>query len=212
MSIICEGEENLHKAIWHMERAFEIRPASDVIQGELQRLYGLRDGVEPPKVRLTHGALARMYVKGGLYTQAIAEIRATLAEDQLRLDLLTLLASTYAKDGQQDKAAETAKDLLDKLPFSLEGNRIMAQVMTKTGLEEDDRRQVEEEAPGDVLAEEQEDDHGDVEEAEGHHEEREVHRETQRTEAADHEDPDRDASPASYDRWASFSLLPHGGI
>jgi tetratricopeptide (TPR) repeat protein len=61
MSIIREDEGNLDAAIWHMERAFEIQPANGAIQSELRRLYGRRDGIEPPKIRLTRGALARMY-------------------------------------------------------------------------------------------------------------------------------------------------------
>src|SRR4030066_42337 len=91
MSIIREDEANLDHAIWHMERAFEVQPANSAIQGELRRLYGRRDGIEPPKVRLTRSALARMYAKGGLYDQAIAELRAALSEDPNRPDLPLLL-------------------------------------------------------------------------------------------------------------------------
>src|SRR5512139_109610 len=78
MSIIREDEGNLDAAIWHMERAFEIQPANVAIQSEMRRLYGRRDGMEPPRVRLTRGALARMYLKGELYQQAISELRAAL--------------------------------------------------------------------------------------------------------------------------------------
>ena len=81
MSIIREDENNLDASIWHMELAYEAQPANIAIQDELRRLYGRRDGMEPPKVRLTRGALARMYAKGGLYDQAIAELRAAISED-----------------------------------------------------------------------------------------------------------------------------------
>ncbi|MCJ7585184.1 MAG: hypothetical protein MUO30_10505, partial [Anaerolineales bacterium] len=53
MSIIRDDECKVDDAIWHMERAFEIQPSNPAIQGELKRLYGQRDGIEPPKVRLT---------------------------------------------------------------------------------------------------------------------------------------------------------------
>jgi len=66
MSIIREDEGNLDEAIWHMERAFEVQPSNGAIQEELRRLHGKRDNIEPPKVRLTRGALARMYFKGEL--------------------------------------------------------------------------------------------------------------------------------------------------
>ena len=45
MSIIRDEENKLDDAIWHMERAFETQPSNSAIQGELQRLYGRRDGV-----------------------------------------------------------------------------------------------------------------------------------------------------------------------
>ena len=93
MSIIREDEKNLDAAIWHMERAFETQPYNSAIQGELRRLYGLRDGMQPPKVHLTRGALARMYVKGDLYQQAIAELRSAIAEDPQRFDLQVFLGT-----------------------------------------------------------------------------------------------------------------------
>lgn len=129
MSIIREDEGNLDEALWHMERAFEMQPANGAIQDELRRLYGRRDGFEPPKVRLTRGALARMYAKGELYQQAIAELRAALAEDSKRLDLQGLLALVYFNSGQRVESVETCSSLLRKLPYSLEANRIMAEVL-----------------------------------------------------------------------------------
>ena len=89
MSIIREDEGNLDAAIWHMERAFEVQPSNAAIQAELQRLFGRRDGVEPPKIRLTRGALAHMYVQGELFPQAISEIRSVLAgSDRISPDAL----------------------------------------------------------------------------------------------------------------------------
>ena len=136
MSLIREDEGNLDEAIWHMERAFEIQPSNGAIQDELRRLYGKRDGVEPPKIRLTRGALARMYYKGELYPQAIAELRAALNEDANRLDLRMLLASVHYKAGQSMEAAEKASDLLSKLPNCLEANFLLAQALA--GTERDD--------------------------------------------------------------------------
>jgi competence ComEA-like helix-hairpin-helix protein len=132
MSLIREDEGNLDQAIWHMERAFEVQPANAAIQGELRRLYGRRDGMEPPKIRLTRGALARMYARGELFQQAVAEIRNALAEDPNRLDLITLLASVYAQAGQKAEAVEMCNGLLRKLPYSLEGNRIMSDMLKDT--------------------------------------------------------------------------------
>src|SRR5512146_2083493 len=95
MSIIREDDGNLDGAIWHMERAYETQPSNNAVQDELRRLYGHRDGLAPPRVRLTRGALVRMYVKGDLYQQAIAELQAALSEEPQRDDLLVLLAKMY---------------------------------------------------------------------------------------------------------------------
>ena len=132
MSIIREDENNLDAAISHMERAFEGQPYNAAIQGELRRLYGRRDGMEPPKIHLTQGALARMYVKGNLFQQAIAELRAAIAEDPQRFDLRVLLAQMYAESDDYAKAIETAGSIITKLPYCLVANRILAQLLEKT--------------------------------------------------------------------------------
>ena len=126
MSIIREDENNLDAAIWHMELAYEAQPANIAIQDELRRLYGRRDGMQPPKVRLTRGALARMYAKGGLFDQAIAELRAAIAEDPNRPDLQLLLAQMFFQTSQRIEAVDTCVTILKKMPLCLEANRILA--------------------------------------------------------------------------------------
>ncbi len=132
LSIIRQDEGNLDSAIWHMERAYETQPSNQPIQEELRRLYGKRDGLEPPRVRLTRGALARMYMKGHLYTQSIAELRAALAEDPHRTDLQVLLAQAYFLTGQKVDAVEVCSQLLKKSPFCLEANRLLALILPNT--------------------------------------------------------------------------------
>src|SRR5512138_3129020 len=133
MSIISDDKGRLDDAIWHMERAFEVQPSNAAIQGELQRLFGRRDGVEPPKIRLTRGALAHMYVQGELFNQAISEIRAVLNGDPKRTDMQTLLARAYFRNGQKTEAADICNQLLTKYPYSLEANRLMAEIAPATG-------------------------------------------------------------------------------
>ena len=132
LSIIRDEENKLDDALWHMERAFEVQPSNAAIQGELQRLYGRRDGVEPPKVRMTRGALARIYVQGELYPQAIAEIRSVLAEDAQRADMQVLLAYSYFKSGQKSDASDLCNQLLKRYPYSFEANRIMVDLLPAT--------------------------------------------------------------------------------
>lgn len=131
LSIIREDEGNLDAAIWHMERAYEIQPSNSAIQEELRRLYGRRDGIEPHKIRLTRGALVRLYVKGDLYPQAVAEAKSALAEDPDRLDLSILLAKCYNQMGNKVEAVETSTRILKRLPNCFEANKIIASALTK---------------------------------------------------------------------------------
>ncbi len=132
MSIIRDDEGKLDDSIWHMERAFEDQPSNPAIQGELRRLYGRRDGVEPPKIRLSRDALANMYSQGELFNQAIAEIRAVLAEDANRPDLQVMLARAYYRAGQKVEAAEMAANLLKKYMYCMDALRILVDVLPGT--------------------------------------------------------------------------------
>jgi tetratricopeptide (TPR) repeat protein len=126
MSVIREEDEKLDEAIWHMERAFEVQPSNSTIQSEISRLYTSRGGIEPQKVRLTRGALARMYVKGSLYPQAIGELQAALTEDQNRFDLKVLLSDVYFKSGRNDDGIKTSEAVLSKLPYCFGANLLLA--------------------------------------------------------------------------------------
>ncbi len=137
MAIIREDEGNLDAAVCHMERAFEVQPSNIGVRDELRRLYGKRDGTVPEKIRLTRGALVRMYARGELYQQAIAEIRVALLEDPKRLDLETLLARMYFLSGQKVAATEVCSRLISKLPFCFEANRILAEVLSESARADD---------------------------------------------------------------------------
>ena len=129
MSIIRDEENKLDDAIWHMERAFETQPSNAAIQGELQRLYGRRDGVQPPRIRMTRGALAHMYVQGELYPQAISEIKSVLKEDAGRSDMQALLARACYRSGSKNEAAEVASSLLRRYPYCLDANRVLVEIL-----------------------------------------------------------------------------------
>ena len=137
MAIVREDESNLDMAIWHMERAYEVNPSNTTVQTEVRRLRGRRDGVEPPKLRLTRSALARMYIKGGLFGQAIAEIRSALAEDSERPDLQTLLASALFDSGAVQEATDICSTILQKLPYCMEANRILGLALWASDKKED---------------------------------------------------------------------------
>jgi len=129
MSIIRDEQDKFDDAIWHMERAFENQPSNAAIQGELQRLYGRRDGVQPPRIRMTRGALAHMYMQGELYPQAISETKSVLEEDKGRSDMQVLLAKAYFKSGQKNDAADAASVILKRYPYCLDANRVLAEIL-----------------------------------------------------------------------------------
>jgi len=132
ISIIKENEGNLDAAIWHMELAYDIQPSNPALTGELRRLFGRRDGVQPPKIRLTRGALIRMYARGELYQQAIAEIQSALAADPMRIDLEVILADMYYLSGSLVDASETCSALLSQIPYCFEANHLLLQIIPQT--------------------------------------------------------------------------------
>ncbi len=133
MSIIRGEENDLEAAIWHMERAFEVQPSNQAIQDELKHLYGKRDGQEPQKIRLTRGALCRMYARGNQNRQAIAEIKSILHETPDRPDLEVLLARMYYLSGMNNEAISLAQKILEKLPFSYDTNKLMVEILLGQG-------------------------------------------------------------------------------
>jgi tetratricopeptide (TPR) repeat protein len=137
LSMIREDEGNLDAAIWHMERAFEIQSSNTAVQEEIKRLYGRRDGNEPARIRLTRGALGRMYARGDLYHQAITEITAALASDPLRYDLQVLLARVHFYSDQIVEATEICTSLLARYPFCYEANQILAEILPDTSRSDD---------------------------------------------------------------------------
>ncbi len=78
-----------------------------------------------------------MYSRGGLYDQAIAELRAALADDPQRPDLMVLLAQMYFYLGQQVEAVDTCGNIMKRLPYCLVANRILASILPQTGRADD---------------------------------------------------------------------------
>jgi hypothetical protein len=99
--------------------------------------------MEPAKARLTRGALARMYVKGGHFDQATAELIAALTKEPDRTDLQLLLAEMYAQSGEQVKAINACSTILNKLPYCLGANRLIAKLLQGTEREEESKTYLE---------------------------------------------------------------------
>ncbi|MDK2980038.1 MAG: hypothetical protein PWQ55_385 [Chloroflexota bacterium] len=125
LSFIHEQNNRMDQAIQHMQNAFELQPANETLQDELKRLYNKRDHVEPPRIRLTRGALIKMYKRSDLYEQAIAETRLGLHEKPGRIDYKLALADMLWKSDKHIEAVETCVDILSRLPYCWLANEIM---------------------------------------------------------------------------------------
>ncbi|MBZ0289013.1 MAG: tetratricopeptide repeat protein, partial [Anaerolineae bacterium] len=115
-------------AIWHLERAFEQKPNEQSIIDGLRELYRRHRRVEQGKIQLTAGAVARQYIRNGLFEQAIDTLRQALERSPERADLRLLLAETYQEAGYRVEAAEVALEVLKVLPDCLEANRILTEL------------------------------------------------------------------------------------
>ncbi len=125
LAAIFEQQALIDEAVWHLERAFELKPGSLEIRNELLRLYGERDGRPPDRLRLTPGALGRLYVREGLFNHAIQEFRSVLAESPRRLDARLALAESLWRAGQVREASEISQELVQTLPYCLKANLIL---------------------------------------------------------------------------------------
>jgi tetratricopeptide (TPR) repeat protein len=156
ISILYDRQGDLEKALWHMERAFELAPDNEAIRGEMRRLYGRRDGVEPGRLDLTRGALARTYSRGGLYSRAVEEIQALLVDEPKRIDLQVALAEALWCNEQRAAAEDICRRVLEELPYCLKANLILGEIYSRTGRDEarEHLRRAQALDPGNVQAEE----------------------------------------------------------
>ncbi len=126
LSEVYRIEKRPDDAIWHLERAFEQTPNDQTILDNLRELYRKYHKTEHGKVQLTAAAVARQYIRNGLYEQAIDTLQKARIASPERLDLPLLLAQTYWDRGQRVEAAETALEVLKVLPDCLVANTLLA--------------------------------------------------------------------------------------
>ncbi len=138
LATIFEQEGLIDEAIWHLERAHELDPSDPKTRKNLERLCAERDGHIPERLKLTPGALARLYFREGLFGQAIHEYRAILADAPRRFDIRVALAETLWRTGKMRDAADVAQNLLNILPYCLKANLILGTVLEESALKEGD--------------------------------------------------------------------------
>jgi tetratricopeptide (TPR) repeat protein len=136
LGVIYDEQGALLEAIWQMERAFELSPGNSEVRRELQRLYAQREGAEKGRLKLTRGALGRLYSRNGLYDQAIGEYHAILQQDPELPDIQVALIESLWREGRRLEAVEVSLDLIQNLPNCLKANLILGEIWIHGGHEE----------------------------------------------------------------------------
>jgi len=116
-SLIFENFGDIENAYSSMLRAYEIQPSNESLQNEVLRLIRLKDGFAPEKVRLTRGALIKMYTRSKLTDQAIAEAKLGLHESPDRIDFMVHLADMLEISGKPEDALELCFKVIKEKPY-----------------------------------------------------------------------------------------------
>ncbi len=116
------------RAIWHAERALDQKPSDQEAIGRVRELYRAHRNEEIDRLQLTAAALAQQQIRGNLLTEALGTLATALERSPQRVDLQLLRARALWLDGQRMDAAESALDILDRLPYAIDANRIMTEL------------------------------------------------------------------------------------
>lgn len=136
LSIIFERQQLIDEAIWHLERAYELAPGNPELQKELLRLYNEADVKAHARLKLTPGALGRIYAQEGLYAHALQEFRGIIATVPSRFDIRVALAETLWRMGRLSEATQVAQSILEQLPYCIKANLILGTAWKQVGLPE----------------------------------------------------------------------------
>ncbi len=130
-SLLAQAHQQLEqydKAIWHAERAFDQQPNNQDIISLIRSLYRKHRGQEIERLQLTASALAQQHIRGNLLQEALNVLDAALEPHPNRIDLQLLRARALWLTGRRTDAAETALEVLTRLPYSRTANRIMTEL------------------------------------------------------------------------------------
>lgn len=129
---IYEKRGQLDEAIWQLERALELAPADDAVRAALYDLYEENDVRHRADMGMTRAALARTYLRGGLYPKAIEELEELLAHRAYRVDLQVALAEALWSARRYGEAETVCTEILEELPHCLKANLILGQIRFNT--------------------------------------------------------------------------------
>ena len=123
-----QNMEEFDRAIWHAERALDQKPSDQETIALFRDLYRAHRNEEIDRLQLTAAALAQQQIRANLLSEALDTLAKALDSMPQRIDLQLLQARALWLDGQRMDAAETALDILDRLPYAIDANRIMTEL------------------------------------------------------------------------------------
>ena len=121
------------------ELAAELAPGDEEILLELRRLGQAHSVAPSARRQLSRGALARIYLRGQLYGQAVRELRALVTEQPQRWDLRVALAEALWRDDRPEDAEAVCRGILAELPYCLKANLILGQLLLNGARDEEGR-------------------------------------------------------------------------
>ncbi|MFM2031245.1 MAG: hypothetical protein RLZZ297_10 [Chloroflexota bacterium] len=125
LSTIAERRGDLAAAAQFLEHAIEMRPEVVDIRTRLVNLYR-RAARHDVYLQLSRIGLARLFVKGSMFEQAISEFRSLQQLHPERIDITTALAETLWRNGDEREAFEISQVLLQREPDVLKAQYIVA--------------------------------------------------------------------------------------
>jgi tetratricopeptide (TPR) repeat protein len=125
LSIIAERKGELRIAEEHLEHAIELRPEVVDVRTRLVSLYR-RSARHDVYLQLSRIGLARLFVKGSMFEQAISEFRSLQALHPTRIDIAIALAETLWRNGDERESYEISNTLLQHAPDVLKAQYFVA--------------------------------------------------------------------------------------
>lgn len=128
-----ERQGRLDRAIPELEQALEIKPDMHELRNQLLRLYTDAWGSEHAHLRFSPVGLARLYAKGQMWPQVITEFRRVIADQPDRIDAMIAIAEAYWRNGQNEDAISTCRQILSRRPEALKANLILGYLEMANG-------------------------------------------------------------------------------
>ena len=133
-----EKEGKSGEALWLAQRALELAAGNAEVRRKVQSLRAQQNGphqvgTAESRLKLTRGALGRVYARNGLYERAIGEFRAVLQKKPDLPEIRVALAEGLWREERLLEAVEVCVELLDKLPNCLKANLILGTIELRSG-------------------------------------------------------------------------------